>query len=174
MNDEGKSSEGPANVEKTEDMGQANDVIVIEEAQLLTPLDEALLDVGKDLIKESVNQSREFHKTMLGLTATFSTLMASFFVILAIGVTNTPLKLDTIQRIFLIVPVFLMLISSLFFALGYYPRSTNIAIEDLTEVAIIVENVLKNRKLFALLGLLSFILAIILLLGGIAFLNLRK
>jgi hypothetical protein len=148
-----------------------NDVVEIEEADVLGPSQVALIELGKDLIKDSINQSRDFHKTMLGLTATFSTLMASTFSIFVVGFANQ--QLNSLQRTFLVVPVILMLLSSVFFALGYYPRSTQIVLEDLTHVSQILENALKSRKAFALLGVVSFIFSIVSLLGGIAFLNVR-
>ena len=54
-------------------------VILLGKGRIPSPLEEVLLEFGKELVKDSVTQSVEFNKTMLGLTATFSTLMASSF-----------------------------------------------------------------------------------------------
>lgn len=157
-----------------DDVEQSNNMFVIDEAPVLSDLDDTLLDIAKGLRKDSVNQSREFHKTMLGLTATFSTLMASSFGILTIGIANQPLKLDNLQKILLVIPVLLMLLSSIFFALGYYPRYKRWALLDLTDINQSLEALLKVRRQLAFLGVSSFVISITSLLGAVVFLNWRK
>ena len=146
-----------------------NENIVIERGRIPSPLEEALLDFGKNLVKDSVAQSVEFHKTMLGLTATFATLMASAFGILAFGSKDKPL--DAFQRVFLVIPVLLMLLSSICFALGYYPRHMKIKLRVLNTIEKARDELLQARGIWAFCGILLFTLAILSLLIDIIFFN---
>lgn len=145
------------------------DTIIVSRGRIPSPSDEVLLDFGKDLIKLSVTQSVEFHKTMLGLTATFTTLMASIFGILAFGVKDQ--QLGSFQRIFLVIPVILMLLSSTCFAFGYYPRIVKVNLRVLNSIEKARDKLIKTRKMFALCGIVLFNLAILSLLVGVIYLN---
>lgn len=102
-------------------ISQETEQIVVEYGRIPSPLEDSLLEFGKDLFRDSLAQSVEFHKTMLGLTATFATLMASVFSVLVFGSTNQ--QINKSERVFLIIPVLFMLLSGICFALGYYPRT---------------------------------------------------
>jgi hypothetical protein len=147
------------------------ETIVVARGRIPSPLEETLIDYGKDLIKDSVTQSVEFHKTMLGLTASFSTLMASAFGILAFGLNDK--QLDNFQRAFLVVPVLLMLLSSVCFALGYYPRSMKLRLRVINTIEDTRNKLLQTRRNWAFGGILFFILSIVVLVAGIVFLNLK-
>jgi hypothetical protein len=143
--------------------------IVIERGRMPSPLEEVLIDFGKNLIKDSVTQSIEFNKTMLSLTATFATLMASTFGILVLGLKN---KLPgAFQRTFLIIPVLMMLLSSICFALGYYPRHLKIRLQILKSIEEARDRLLRERRVWAFCGVLFFTLAILTLLIGILLIN---
>lgn len=154
--------------ENTGTTNPSGNELVVDTGRIPSPLEQALIDSSKDVVKGSIDQSREFHKTMLGLTATFSTLMASSFSILAFGKKEQPL--DNFQRLFLIVSVLLMIASSIIFALGYYPRTTMIGL-CLNKIKEEREAVLKKRGTYARMGLLLFVLALVVLIAGIMFFN---
>lgn len=161
-----------ASHEGSSDKEQASDEsrIVVPRGRKLLPSEETLLELGKDLVKDSVTQALEFHKTMLGLTATFATLMASSFAILTLGSKDQPL--DSFQRASLVVPVLLMLVSTICFALGYYPRRVKLRLQDLTTIKKARTRLLRPRGFWAVCGVLFFILSIVSLLVGIVSFNL--
>jgi hypothetical protein len=134
----------------------------------LTQLDEAILEFGRSLYKDSLSLSLEFHKTMLGLTATFSTVMASVFALLVFGSENQQIGLE--ERRFLIAPIFVMLMSSMFFAFGYYPRRSTFSLNNLSSIREARQKLMMSRWLFAILGCFSFGLSISILIFGILFL----
>jgi hypothetical protein len=146
-----------------------SDKIVVPDGRIPSPLEEVLLDLGKQMFKDSIAQSVEFNKTMLGLTATFATLMASSFGILAFGMKDK--QLDTFQRVFLVVPVVVMLSASVCFALGYYPRDVEVRLRVLNTIEAARTTLLRQRATWARRGIALFILAIVALLGGIVLLN---
>lgn len=143
--------------------------IVIPRGRKLTESEKAMMEFGQDLIKDSVTQTVEFHKTMLGLTATFATLMASSFAILTVGSGDQPL--DGFQRFLSIVPVVLMMLSAVCFALGYYPRRLRFRANDLSEIEEVRNKVLRSRGFWAICGVALFILSIVSLLIGIVAYN---
>jgi hypothetical protein len=147
--------------------GSSKAPIVIKRSRKLTSEDELLLDFGKDLVKNSISQSLDFHKTMLGLTATFATLMASAFGILVVGTSEK--QLDNLQRFFLSVPVFIMLMSSVAFVLGYYPRYTSVQLRHLDRIRHTRNKLVRIRARAALSGVALFVLSIVSLLVGILF-----
>ena len=145
--------------------------IVVARGRIPSPREETLIDFGKDLVKDSVTQSVEFNKTMLGLTATFATLMAASFGILAFGSKDQPL--DSFQRAFLVVPVLFMLMSSVCFAIGYYPRHVKLRLRVINTIEEARDRLLRTRRNWAFGGILFFILSIAMLIVGIIFFNLK-
>lgn len=154
---------------KEEEINEDAGEIVVDIGRIPSPLEESLFDFGKDIIKSSIAQSLEFHKTMLGLTTTFTTLMASTYGILAFGLKDQ--RLDDFQRIFLVIPVFLMLLSSICFAIGYYPRRVKVQLQILSIVEAEREKLLRTRRHWAFYGIFLFIFAILSLLVGMIFFN---
>lgn len=159
------SHHNSANAEEASDESE----IVITHGYIPSPSQKTLLEFGQDLVKDSVTLSIEFHKTMLGLTATFATLMASAFAILVAG--SEEQHLGSSQRAFLVAPVFLMLASSVCFALGYYPRRVTLRLQVLDTIEEARDTLLRRRQFLALSGISLFVLAICCLLVGILLLN---
>lgn len=131
--------------------------------------EEGLIEFGKSLFKGSIDQALAFHKTMLSLTATFTTLMASVFGLLTFGINNVDISIN--QRIFLVIPVLLMLLSSICFTIGYYPRYIEINMQILDTIREARTNLIKTRRLWATCGTILFTLAICSLIAGIIMFN---
>jgi len=162
------SQETSVNAQQPNDAGEK---IVIAHSHIPSPLEETLIEFGKNLVKDSVSQSVEFNKTMLGLTATFVTLMASSFGLLAFGSKDK--QLDNFQRVFLVIPVLFMLFSSLCFALGYYPRQVKLKLQVLNTIESARDNLLRTRRNWAFTGILFFALSIFTLIVGIILFNMN-
>jgi hypothetical protein len=143
--------------------------IVVRGSRELTSSEEALMEFSKKLVIESVSQALDFNKTMLQLTATFATLMATVFGVLVLG--GSAQLLSQFQRILLGIPIFVMLISSICFALGYYPRYGDMRPDDLTDIREKRNHLLRWRVTYAVVGVVMFILSVISLMVVIALTN---
>jgi uncharacterized membrane protein YidH (DUF202 family) len=160
-----KNKTEPAPSQNKNRSNDINTIVTESRAPMLS--DEILLDFGKTLINSSITQSIEFHKTMLGLTATFVTLMASSFGIVAFRLENY--QLDGFQKTLLVIPIFLMLVSSVCFALGYYPRFIEVRLQILDSIKEARNKLIRIRRVWAFVGVTFFILSIFALVVGIIF-----
>jgi hypothetical protein len=157
--------------DRTDDTPSENKInIAIGRTPSLT--DDVMLEFGKKLIFDSIILATEFNKTMLGLTATFATLMASFFSLLAFG--SMDYQLDNFQRVFLAVPVILMLFSSICFSFGFLPQPINMNLNIINSIEEARNRLIRTKKNFAISGIILFCLSIILLICEILFFNFSK
>jgi magnesium-transporting ATPase (P-type) len=134
-------------------------VIKVEVTSSPLPLDEELLtEWAKSLVSSSIAVSADFHKTMLGLTATFTTLMAGTIGLLILGKTGADLS---ISRWRLIIPTLLMLLSSITFCAGYYPRRVHdVPPQDIERIRQIRTSIVNRRFVWAIMGCFFFISSI--------------
>ena len=88
-------------------------------ARAPTPMEAALVDYAKQLVLKSVETSLDFHKTMLSVSATFGSAITTLVPILVWG--DKDAKIPGGPGWLLLVPALVMLLSSVSFALGYYP-----------------------------------------------------
>lgn len=128
-----------------------------------TSTEAALVEYGKQLLLRSTETALDFHKTMLGISATFGTLVATLTPILVWG--DKDAKMPMAEGWLLILPLLLMLLSSVVFAWGYYPRHASININVIEDIKAAREQVLKSRKILAGVGLGLFSASLLLSLG---------
>lgn len=140
---------------------------IIKNSRIPSIADKALFELGKNLFQESLSLIIRFNKTMLGLTATFVTFMASSFGILTLGSKN--LQLNFNQKLALTIPVTLMLFSSACFMFGYLPRQVKFDLHILDSIKLARMDLLNTRKRWTYLGIIFFILAIFSLITGVIF-----
>ncbi|MGZ5445758.1 MAG: hypothetical protein ACXW5U_31705 [Thermoanaerobaculia bacterium] len=126
-----------------------------------TPTESALLEFGRQLIIKSAESSQEFHKTMLEVSATFGTLITTLLPLLIWGKADTPIPFA--EGWLLLLPSSLMLLSSVVFAIGYYPRHRELRLSIPTEVLKIRQEVLKSRQILAGIGMGLFCSALLLI-----------
>jgi hypothetical protein len=69
------------------------------------------------------------------------------------------------------VPALLMLLSSVLFALGYYPRHATIHPNEIESIRVEREALLKRRAGFAFVGLALFCVSLLFLVGLVVFLK---
>ena len=129
----------------------------------MTPTEAALAEYGKQLILKSADTALDFHKTMLGVSATFGTLVAALLPILMWG--DKDAKIPESGGVILIFPLLLMLASSVVFAWGYYPRHSSLSINVIDEIKAARESVITSRKIMAAVGLGLFSASLLSALG---------
>jgi hypothetical protein len=138
-------------------------------ARLPSATEAALLEYAKQIVLKSVETSLDFHKTMLGVSATFGSAIATLVPILVWG--DKDAKIPGGPGWLLIVPALLMLLSSVSFALGYYPRHATVNPNEIGSIRIERESLLKRRAFLASIGLALFCSSLLLLVGLIVFLK---
>jgi hypothetical protein len=143
--------------------------VKVSAARLPQRSDEIILAIGDEILKGAIKQGIDFNKVMLGYTATFTTLMASIFALLVFGAADV--NLAPVPRLLLVIPVFLMLMSSCSFAAGYFPRNISFNPQILSSIESARTHLVNTRQRFALIGLLLFIFSIVSLLIAIMYLN---
>jgi len=129
------------------------------EARIATQTELALLEYGKQILLKSSDTAIDFHKTMLQISATFGTLITTITPILVWG--DKDAKIPMPEGWLLILPVFLMLLSSIAFAIGYYPRYIQFNPNIVEEIKKVRERINKVRSLLAGVGLGLFCAALI-------------
>lgn len=121
------------------------------------------MEYGKQLLLKSTETALDFHKTMLGISATFGTLVAALIPVLVWG--DKEAKVPMAEGWLLILPLLLMLLSSVVFAWGYYPRHATININVIEDIKAAREKVITSRKVLAGVGLGLFSASLLLALG---------
>jgi|GEM_PF-3461766 len=129
------------------------------EARNPTQAELALLEYGKQILLKSSETAMDFHKTMLGISATFGTLITSLTPILIWGSKDN--KIPMPEGWLLIIPPILMLISAVVFAIGYYPRYIQFNPNIVDDIRLIRERIMKARSLLAGIGLGLFCTSIL-------------
>lgn len=129
----------------------------------MDPTQAALAEYGKQLILKSADTALDFHKTMLGISATFGTLVSALLPILMWGSKDAAIPES--GGLLLITPLLLMLASSVVFAWGYYPRHSSLNINVVAEVKKARESVITSRKVLAIVGLGLFSASLLTALG---------
>jgi O-antigen/teichoic acid export membrane protein len=129
------------------------------EARVPTQTELALLEYGKQVLIKSSETAIDFHKTMLGVSATFGTLITTVTPILIWG--DKDAKIPMPEGWLLILPPLLMLLSAVAFALGYYPRYIQFNPNIVDDVRKVRERIIKSRSLLAGVGLGLFCIALL-------------
>ncbi len=137
------------------------DKIEITDTQSLTPSTEALYEVGKSVLKESLNISRDFSKQMISFS--FSAIPIYLALLKIIISDNT--NLNSFQGCFVALPCLLFLVSAIIFTLAYFPKSDKISLELPEEIKESITEIIKRRKKLFKIGFIIFCLAIISMIG---------
>lgn len=130
-------------------------------ARPLTHTESALLEFSKQVLIKSTETSLDFHKTMLGISATFGTSITTLAPILIWG--DKDAKIPMPDGWLLLVPSMLMLLSAIVFAVGYYPKYRQFNPNLINEIKVIRDKAIKARKILAAVGLGLFCSSLLLL-----------
>lgn len=156
----------PTDLESPENLGTSGNFPATQFAPIaraLSPTEAAFREYGKQLILKSAETALEFHKTMLGISATFGTLVSALLPILMWG--DKDAKLPALGGLLFVAPLLLMLLSSVVFAWGYYPRYQAININVVANIESARESVIRSRRRMAAVGLALFSASLISALG---------
>lgn len=154
---------------KEEDKPPGEISLTISSGRMPSFSENALIEYGQASISESTRLAAEFHKTMLGISATFTSLMCGGLTLLLLGTKTAELSGN--QKAGLAVSVTLMLGSSVCFALGFYPKLIYIQANSLMSLRRSRDKILKSRRTSALTGMVMFCMSIFSFLCVIAFLG---
>lgn len=124
-----------------------------------TLTEQAIFDYGKQVLLKSSETAIDFHKTMLGVSATFGTLISTVTPILIWG--DKEAKIPMSEGWLLILPTLLMILSAAAFALGYYPRYANFNPNIVESIQIFREKMIKLRRFWAIVGISLFCAALL-------------
>lgn len=139
------------------------------QGRLPSNFESALIEYSKQLVAKSIETSLDFHKTMLGVSATFGSAITTLVPVLIWG--DKDAKLPSGPGWLIVVPALLMLLSSVCFALGYYPQHSQLNLNDLHAVRDSRETLLHRRAYLAAIGLGLFCGSVLLLVGLVLFLR---
>lgn len=145
---------------KSENHNQSSEPLA---GRLPTPTEAALTEYGRQILLKSVETALDFHKTMLGISATFGTLVAALIPTLVWG--DKDAVIPEAEGWLFVVPLLLMLLSSVTFAFGYYPRYASISINVIEDIQAAREETISSRKLLAGVGLGLFSASLLLTVG---------
>lgn len=124
------------------------------EGRAPTASEVALMEFGKQAIVTSLEKSMEFHKTMLQASATFGALITTLAPMLIWG--DKDKQIPASEGWWLLIPPILMLLSSVVFACGYFPRHREVQVNVLEELKSARSRVLKQRRALAVAGMALF------------------
>jgi hypothetical protein len=139
------------------------------EARVPTATEVALLEYGKQVLIKSAETALDFHKTMLGISATFGTLITTVTPVLIWGEKDA--KIPMPEGWLLIFPPLLMLLSAVAFATGYYPRYIQFNPNIVDDVRRVREQTLASRSRLARIGLGLFCSSLLTLTGLVLWLR---
>jgi hypothetical protein len=139
------------------------------QGRLPSHFESALIEYSKQLVAKSIETSLDFHKTMLGVSATFGSAITTLVPVLIWG--DKDAKWPSGPGWLIVVPALLMLLSAVCFALGYYPQHSQLKLNDLDAVRSSRETLLRRRAFLATIGLGLFCGSVLLLVGLVLFLR---
>lgn len=122
--------------------------------RISTPAEEAILEYGRRLVLESPATGLDFHRSMLAVSATFGSLLTTLAPLL-IGL-EAEVAFGSAEGWLLVLPLGLMLVSSVVFAVGSLPSHAEVNINIVEEVSNERKRVLRLRRRLAGLGMLVF------------------
>ncbi len=127
--------------------------IKASKGKALTAQDEAILEVGKKMIYDSLSVGRDFSKHMMTISATTITV---YLAIIGFFFNKAPVNL------YFMLPVILLVLAMLIFGISVYPGKAKLSIELIDEVSEVIQKTVRQRRLFFIAGFSLYALSIIL------------
>lgn len=117
-------------------------------SSVLSPHELAILESGKKLYEEAIDSTREFSKTMIGISLG---AIPVHFAIVKYLLGDTINIILTLKMLLAIPPV-LFLLSSVFFIVSFLPKLKMISLDDLREVREARNEIVCSRRKLNLIG----------------------
>lgn len=139
-------------------MNKNQNKIEIDSVSEITPHNEALYEAGKKLLIEAISTGREFCKFMISI----STGAIPVYMGLISFIIPTDYVAPASQINYSILPPMLFFISSVFFTIGYFPKSTNFSLDVIEEIKNARDKIIKKRMHFIWIGMVTFSFGVLL------------
>jgi hypothetical protein len=124
---------------------------------VLSPHNEALYETGKEMLKSSLNITRDFCKFMI--TVSMGAIPAYLGLLEFVLDENITLP---IMELMSIVPPFFFLISAIIFIFGYFPQVDFFSLEIVEEIKQAYEKTVAKRKKLTNWGIFLFLVGSVL------------
>jgi hypothetical protein len=135
---------------------QTEEIEVVEVSEI-SPQNQALYDVGRELILQSLSVGRDYCRFMI--TTSLSSIPI-YFSILTFNLQGQQ-ALDTSNKIFLMSPVLLFLIAALVFTLGFLPAVSNFSLDVIEQIETARSLTIRKRNTLIRIGVAFFISAVL-------------
>ena len=122
-------------------------------AEPLSPHTEVLYEVGKDMVKSSINTGNDFCKFMIPV----STGAIPIYLGLLKFVLPEDFTLPASKLVLSIVPPILFFVSAIIFILGYFPRVDRFSLEIVGGIERAYEKTVNRRGMFINCGIAVFL-----------------
>lgn len=130
------------------------EIIAIAGVSSPTTQDEALLEAGRKLLLNSVDDSRNYCQQMITVA---TGAIPVYLAILKLWFPDDRVALARVNILFSI-PVFLFLLASLFFSLGYLPQQYEINVGNLDSIEAVRTKLMRYRAISGFVGFTLFCL----------------
>lgn len=131
--------------------------IDVENSSTLTVHDEAVYEVGKEMMKDSLKRGSDFcqfmTKTSIGAIPIYLGLLKFIF--------TDALKTVVFNPWMFFGPTLAFTVASILFAVGYYPKGRKVSLEYLNEITKAIEGTQTRRRFYSISGFVFFILGIV-------------
>lgn len=136
---------------------EENVIIGVKDVGTVSPHNQALYDVGNELIRQSLTVGRDYCKFMI------TTSLSAIPIFLSIIAFSIPDKtaLDISTKIYLFIPVTLFLAASLIFTWGYFPVMENFCLDIIDEIEFVRSKTIRKRHILIRVGVAIFLIAVL-------------
>lgn len=136
---------------------EENVIIDVKDVDAVSPHNQALYDVGRELIRQSLTVGRDYCRFMI---TTSLSAIPIYLAIIAFSIPdNTALDIST--KIYLIIPVTLFLAASLIFTRGYFPVMKSFSLDIIDEIEFVRSQTIRKRYILIRVGMTLFLIAIL-------------
>lgn len=130
------------------------EIVAISGVSSPTVQDEALLEAGRKLLLSSVDDSRNYCQQMIAVA---TGAIPVYLAVLKLWFPDDQVALARVNILFS-VPVFLFLLATLFFSLGYLPRQYEINVGNLDSIEDVRTKLMRYRAVYGFIGFALFCL----------------
>jgi len=132
---------------------------IITEIALLSPHERALQEAGKKLFIDSVEVGRTFCSFMISTSVSSIPIYMAIVAYLHSGEKGFS-KFGYFDKVMVISPCFIFIISMVIFILGYLPNMAQLNLDYPEFIESSLDNIIKKRRKFIIAGVIFFTVAI--------------
>lgn len=129
----------------------------VESIGPLSPQNEVIYEMGKEMLKSSLSIARDFCKFMI--TSTIGAIPIYLGLFKFVLSENT--ILSGIKLLLSIIPLLLFFFSTILFICGYLPKASRLYLDNINDIEQAHDKIIIRRKIFIYLGTTFFFIGII-------------